>query len=78
MNPTRVLELLICKTPMRLVVPAGRQASRQAGLELYLQAVFLLLGPLEPVILWTGAQEKGRVREGRSEEPRAWRAVSLH
>ena len=44
------------------------QAGRQAGLELLcLQAAFLLLCPLEPVTLWTGAQEKaGGV--GRGEE----------
>ncbi|CAB1423122.1 unnamed protein product [Pleuronectes platessa] len=45
-----------------------RKESRKAGLELLcLQAAFLLLCPLEPVTLWTGAQEKaGGV--GRGEE----------
>ena len=49
---------------MHLSVPAGRQAGRAGAAVLYPQAAFLLLGPLEPVILWTGAQQKkGRVGE---------------
>lgn len=62
MNPTKVLLLLlIYKASLRLSVPVGRQSWRCV---LYLQAVFFLLGPLEPVILWTGAQEKAEWERG--------------
>lgn len=77
LNPGKVLEM-ICKNLSAFVSQqAGGQAGKAGAAVLYPQAVFLL-GPLEPVILWTGAQQKGRVGEGRSGEPRAWRAVSLH
>ena len=75
MNPTRLLELLICKASVCLVVPAGRQGW---------SCCILSSGCVSPLGS-TGASHsldrspgKGRVREGRSEEPRAWRAVSLH
>lgn len=68
MNPTKVLEVLICKTSKHDSVPAGRKAGRQAGRAeaavLYLQSMFLLLGPLEPVILWTRAQAKAEWKRG--------------
>lgn len=56
----------------------GRQAGRAGAAVLCPQAPFLFLGPLEPVILWTGAQEKAEWEKGGVGEPRAWRAVSLH
>lgn len=40
------------------------QAGRAVTAVLSLQAAFLLLGPLKPVILWTGAQEKAEQERG--------------
>lgn len=53
-----VKEKLICKTLVHVSLPAGKQAGRAGAAVVYPQALFLLLSPLEPVILWTGAQEK--------------------
>lgn len=64
MNPTKVLELLICKTSKRWLVPACSETGWTGAAVLYLQATFFLSGPLKPVILWTGAQEKAEWERG--------------
>lgn len=53
-----------------------KQAGRTGAAVVYPQALFLLMGPLEQVILWTGAQEKAEWEMGGVEESRACRAVS--
>lgn len=67
MNP-RWRSCWFVETSMYLSVPAGRQAGRQAcragAAVLYPQAASLLLGPLEPVTLWTWAQEKAERESG--------------
>lgn len=58
--------MLICKTSVYKSIPVGGQTGRSgagAGV-LCLQSVFLLLGPLEPVILWTRAQAKDEKKRG--------------
>ena len=66
---------------MYLSVPAGRQAGRQAGLELLY--CILRLRP-SSWVHWSQSlsghepRKRQSERERRSGEPRAWRAVSLH
>lgn len=60
MNPIKMFKLLICKSSTHWVVPAARAGAAV----LYLQTAFLPLCPLEPVTLWTGAQEKAEWERG--------------
>lgn len=74
MNPTKVKELLICKTSVHLSVPVGRQAGRQAGLKL----LYCILRQCSSSwVHWSqsfSGQEPRKRQSGRGEE---WEASCL-